>query len=214
MLSAWIGEIGEIDRTFKANRSDVKNFMTLTKDSIRKPYAREPITKARSTSFCGTTNKGEVLNDDTGFRRWWVISINKKIDMSDFIQPENLHQFWVQCHAAVCKNSQCFRLTDEERQQLEERNKEVMELLPAEDELRLRLDFDAPVEKWNWVQPSTLKNLYEFADIAKYDAGTIGKALTNIAKDYPEMRHSKRNGIWKWFVPPAILGTDRFRNTE
>ena len=161
MLSAWIGEIGEIDRTFKANKSDVKNFMTLTKDSIRKPYAREPITKARSTSFCGTTNKDEFLNDDTGFRRWWVIPVNQKIDMGNFTQPDNLHQFWAQCYAAVCENPQCFRLTEEERQQLEERNKEVMEMLPAEDELRLRFDFDAPIEKWNWVQPSVLKNLPE-----------------------------------------------------
>lgn len=214
MLSAWIGEIGEIDRTFKANKSDVKNFMTLTKDSIRKPYAREPITKARSTSFCGTTNKDEFLNDDTGFRRWWVIPVNQKIDMGNFTLPDNLHQFWAQCYAAVCENPQCFRLTEEERQQLEERNKEVMEMLPAEDELRLRFDFDAPIEKWNWVQPSVLKNLPEFADIARYDAVTLGKALTKISKDYPEIKRGKRNGVQKWLIPPAILGTDRFRNTD
>lgn len=214
MLSAWVGEIGEIDRTFKANRSDVKNFMTLTKDSIRKPYAREPVTRARTTSFCGTTNKVEFLNDDTGFRRWWVIPVNQKIDMGDFIQPENLHQFWAQCYAAFCENPQCFRLTDEEQRELEERNKAVMEMLPAEDELRLRLDFEAPESEWFWVQPSALKNLPEFTDIIRYDAVAIGKALAKIAKDFPLMHSGKKHGINKWFIPPAIYGTDRFRNKD
>lgn len=211
MLSAWIGEIGEIDRTFKANKSDVKNFMTLTKDSIRKPYAREPITKARSTSFCGTTNKDEFLNDDTGFRRWWVIPVNQKIDMGNFTLPDNLHQFWAQCYAAVCENPQCFRLTGEERQQLEERNKEVMEMLPAEDELRLRFDLDAPIEKWNWVQPSVLKNLPDY-DVSYYSAKEIGAAIRAIMKDVPEIQHKHSNRGTIYLIPPSINNTDRYRN--
>lgn len=211
MLSAWIGEIGEIDRTFKANKSDVKNFMTLAKDSIRKPYAREPVTTPRSTSFCGTTNKEEFLNDDTGFRRWWVIPVRQKIVMGDFIRPDNLHLFWAQCYAAVCDNSQCFRLTEEERQQLEERNKEVMEMLPAEDELRLRFDFDAPLEKWHWVQPSAFKNLPEY-DVSFYSSKEIGAAIRAIMKDIPEIQRKRSNRGTLYFIPPSINNTDRYRN--
>lgn len=211
MLSAWIGELGEIDRTFRANRSDVKNFMTLTKDSIRKPYAREPVTKPRSTSFCGTTNKAEFLNDDTGFRRWWVIPVNQKIDVGVFAEADNLHQFWSQCYAAFCENPQCFRLTEEERQQLEECNKEVMEMLPAEDELRLRLDFDAPIERWNWVQPSALKNLPEY-DVTSYSAKEIGAAIRIIMKDVPKIRYKHTKKGTMYLIPPSINNTDRFRN--
>jgi len=214
MLSAWIGEIGEIDRTFKANRSDVKNFMTLDKDTIRKPYAREPVTRARITSFCGTTNKDEFLNDDTGFRRWWVIPVHQKIVMGDFIQPDNLHQFWVQCHAAVCDNPRCFRLTEEEQQKLEEKNKEVMEMLPAEEELRLRFDFNAPLETWHWVQPSVLKNIPSYAgyDVSQYSTIIIGKALMKISKDFPNIHQGKKDGVYKWLIPPMISGTDQYRN--
>lgn len=211
MLSAWIGELGEIDRTFRANRSDVKNFMTLTKDSIRKPYAREPVTKARSTSFCGTTNKVEFLNEDSGFRRWWVVSVNEKIVVGDFAEADNLHQFWAQCYAAFCENPQCFRLTEEERQQLEERNKEVMEMLPAEDELRLRLNFDTPLELWHWVQPSALKNLPDY-DVALYSAKEIGAAIRAIMKDVPEIQHKHSNKGTVYFIPPSINNTDRYRN--
>jgi putative DNA primase/helicase len=211
MLSSWIGEIGEVDRTFKANRSDVKNFMTLTKDSIRKPYAREPVTKARATSFCGTTNKAEFLNDDTGFRRWWVIQIQQKISMGYFVQPDNLHQFWSQCYAAYCSNPQCFRLTEEERRELEERNKEVMETLPAEDELRLRLDFEAPLETWRWIQPSALKNLPEY-DVGRYTTQELGAAIRAIMRDVPGIQRKRNKKGTAYFIPPSISNTDRYRN--
>ncbi len=212
-LSAWITEIGEIDRTFTERRSDLKSFMTAEKDKIRKPYAREPVTKARTTSICGTTNKAEFLNDETGSRRWWVVHIPRKIDLDEFVKPKNLSQFWAQCYRANMDDPQCFRLSDEEQNQLEEQNKSVMEMLPAEDELRLRLDFEAPESEWEWVQASVLKNLPEFADISKYDAVTIGKALTKIAEDFPTIRKGKHKGLYKWFIPPAIKKTDRFRNS-
>ena len=50
MLSVWIAEIGEVDRTFKANKSDVKSFITSRDDTIRKPYRMEQVKKARTTS--------------------------------------------------------------------------------------------------------------------------------------------------------------------
>lgn len=211
MLSAWIGEIGEIDRTFKANKSDVKNFMTLDKDTIRKPYAREPVTRARITSFCGTTNKAEFLNDDTGFRRWWVIPVHQKIVMGDFIQPDNLHQFWSQCYVVVHENPQCFRLTEEERKQLEEKNKEVLEMLPAEDELRLRLDFDAPLKIWHWVVPSALRNLPDY-DVDRYTSQELGAAIRAIMRDVPEIQRKHSNKGTAYFIPPSIRNTDRYRN--
>jgi len=214
MLSAWIGEIGEIDRTFKANKSDIKNFMTLDKDTIRKPYAREPVTKARTTSFCGTTNKDEFLNDDTGFRRWWVVKISQsKIDMGNFVDPDNVKQFWGQCYVEICKNSLCYLLTEDERNQLEEANKEVIEMLPAEEELRLRLDFDAPIEKWHWVQPSVIKPLPEYC-VDRYTPKEIGTALTAIMRDVPEIIATRGKKGKKYFIPPTIINTDWYRNTK
>lgn len=212
-LSTWITEIGEIDRTFTERRSDLKSFMTAEKDTIRKPYAREPVTRARTTSICGTTNKEEFLNDETGSRRWWVVHIAGKIDLDAFAMPDNLNQFWAQCYKANEADSKCFRLTDDERAQLEEQNSEVMEMLPAEDELRLRFDFEAPESEWRWVQPAALKNIPGY-DVEQYPANTIGRALSKISKDFPKVHRGKppREKVYKWFIPPFIRGTDEFRN--
>ena len=210
-LSAWITEIGEIDRTFTERRSDLKSFMTAEKDTVRKPYAREPVTRARTTSICGTTNKSEFLNDETGSRRWWVVRIPGKIDLEQFTAPNNLMQFWAQCYKANIDNPKCFRLSDNEKQQLVKQNQSVMELLPAEDELRLRFDFEAPESEWEWVQPAALKNIPEY-DVVQYSAIVIGKALTKISEDFPAIRREKHKGLYKWFIPPAIRETDRFRN--
>jgi len=85
MLSVWIAEIGEVDRTFKANKSDVKSFITSRDDTIRKPYRMEQVKKSRITSFCGTTNKTTFLSDDTGSRRWWVIPVQKRIELGELL---------------------------------------------------------------------------------------------------------------------------------
>ena len=200
-LSSWITEIGEIDQTFTERRSDLKSFMTAEKDTIRKPYAREPTTRARTTSICGTTNKAEFLNGETGYRRWWVIHISGKIDLDDFATEKTLSQFWAQCYAANIRDPCCFRLTDGERKQLEALNQSVTEMLPAEDELRMHFDFNAPETEWHWVQTAALKKSVEY-DVFQYSAITIGKALNKISAEYPQMQHKKTGGHFTWFVPP------------
>ncbi len=212
-LSAWITEVGEIDRTFKENRSDLKNFMTATKDTIRRPYAREPVTKARITSFCGTTNKVQFLTEETGSRRWWVVHIPQKIDLAALWRDVDKHQLWGQAYQMWQDDPLSFRLTGEEVATLKGRNDDMTELLPAEDELRLRFDFEAPESEWAWVQPAALKTIPEY-DVEKYPAAVIGAAIAKIAENVPEIRFKKSHGVRKWFIPPAIQNTDRFRNAE
>ncbi len=202
-LSSWITEIGEIDQTFTERRSDLKSFMTAEKDTIRKPYAREPTTRARTTSICGTTNKSEFLNGETGYRRWWVIHISGKIDLDDFATEKTLSQFWAQCYAANIRDPCCFRLTDSERKQLEALNQSVTEMLPAEDELRMHFDFNAPETEWQWMQTAALKKSVEY-DVSQYSSITIGRALMKIAEEYPMIQRKKVKGNILWLIPPII----------
>jgi hypothetical protein len=214
MLGEWIGEIGELDRTFEANKSDLKNFTTLTKDTIRKPYAREPVTKARITSFCGTTNKEEFLDDDTGARRWWIIRISDVKDMTDFIQKDNLHQFWAQCYETVMADPLCFRLKQIDRNKLVQRNLNFTKMIPCEEELLNRLDFDAPDDQWDWIYPYLLTTMPEY-DVQKQDPRNVGKALIAIMGLFPKIKRGKRTarGIPYW-LPPAVKVTGRNRKPK
>lgn len=203
MLSAWIAEIGEFDRTTRANKSDLKNFMTQDKDTIRKPYAKEPLTKARTTSFCGTTNEERFLNSDTGSRRWWVIHLaaEKTFDFEHILNGVELHQFWLQCYHLFSENAASFRLTDEEKQIMKIRNGVAMETKPAEDELMAWMDFDASKEKW--VELTASDFIIQNPIFDRYTPKEIGAALSSLKKNYyPELqvRHGKKGNIW--FMPP------------
>ena len=211
MLSVWIAEVGEIDRTFKANKSDIKSFITSRDDRIRKPYRIEPITKARTTSFCGTTNKNVFLNDDTGSRRWWVVHVANRINLNGFLDGDNLQQFWSQCYSEFRNNPNCFRLTDSEMDDLKKRNKEATEMLPSEEELRNRFDFEAPVEQWHWSIASALATIPSYA-VSKYTDSEIRKALYRIAEDDSRIRMKRGSQGNSFFVPPPKSNVDRYGN--
>lgn len=212
LLSVWIAEFGECDRTFGADRSDIKNFITSPTDTIRKPYRREPVTAARHTAFAGTTNKEKFLTVNTGSRRWWVIHISQKIEMQEFSQPDNLHQFWIQCFTAYKNNPNCFRLSDNELSEVMKRNSTQREPVQGEMEILARLNFKAPVDSWVWVQPTALKSLPEF-NVFRLDAKTIGNALTVIRQDHPEIEKRRRHGRMEYLLPPSII-TDRYGTTQ
>ena len=80
--------------------------------------------------------------------------------IGEFAKEENLLQFWSQCYHEFCINKNCFRLSDAEMETLKEWNRDSMELLPSEEELRNRFDFEAPESEWNWTTASALKIIY------------------------------------------------------
>jgi predicted P-loop ATPase len=89
----WCAEHGEIE--YAINQKDVsrlKAFLTQTEDTFRSPYERRSITRKRTFVVCGTTNKLHFLNDPTGNRRFWVVTIERKIDIN-FISV-NRDEIW------------------------------------------------------------------------------------------------------------------------
>ena len=74
--SRWITELGELDSTLKHEQSALKGFLTSNIDTYRMPYAKASTTMPRRTSFCGTVNPQEFLNDETGSRRFWVVNVD------------------------------------------------------------------------------------------------------------------------------------------
>jgi putative DNA primase/helicase len=68
-------EIAELDAFQRSESSAVKNVLTKSTDTLRKPYATLPEEFPRQCVFVGTTNEEGYLKDPTGNRRYWPVKV-------------------------------------------------------------------------------------------------------------------------------------------
>lgn len=196
-----ITELGELDATLKKEQTEIKAFLTKPLDSYRLPYAASETDVTRRTSFCATVNDDKFLKDETGSRRFFTVPlthIDKKTLFS--LSAEWWWQLWFQVYALYKEAPKGFRLTDEERAQLERDNMGFQALLPFETEVREVLDWSLPVEKWEWWRAS------EFIPfVQKASASQIGKVFARLYNESCKKRVGEEKAISS-FTPtnPAI----------
>ena len=94
----WIIELAELASTKRSDVETVKTFLSKREDTYRAAYARRVATFPRQCVFFGTTNEQEFLRDRTGNRRFWPITVEKKLDR-DALSKE-VDQIWAE--ALVC----------------------------------------------------------------------------------------------------------------
>jgi predicted P-loop ATPase len=68
--------------TTKKDCGDLKKWFSKRDDNFRKPYEAETKTYLRSHIYVASCNEDAFLTDPTGDRRYWVIPINKVIDIA------------------------------------------------------------------------------------------------------------------------------------
>jgi predicted P-loop ATPase len=134
-VSCWIGELGEIESTFKSDINALKAFITLPKDNYRVPYGRIADKLPRRTSFIGTCNSDEYLIDETGNRRYWTVPINERMDL-EALEKFDMLQLYLQIDEEAKINIQGFRLTPEEITELSERNGHHEKSMKGEQEIK------------------------------------------------------------------------------
>ena len=198
--NCWIAELGELDSTLKREQSALKAFLTSKTDTYRQPYARVQTKKPRRTSFCATVNPQEFLNDETGSRRYWVVK-PKQIDVERLkaLSQEWLMQLWVQVYEQFyLKNPQGFRLTAEEREQLQRDNAQYSKPLPGEIELYDSLEWNYPVSKWNWYRTTTIKQALNLP----VTAAQLGKVLTKLASNDSRIQMKAPKNQKQYLLPP------------
>lgn len=132
--SYWITELGEVESTLRQDVEKLKAFVTSATDEYRLPYAKNDTKQARRTSLCATCNSDEFLIDQTGNRRFFTVPVDK-IDL-DRLNKLNALQLWKQIQLVSKSNLQGFRLTDQERQELANRNLKHKKLIKGEAEVR------------------------------------------------------------------------------
>jgi len=142
--SCWIGELSELDGTFKKSHiAPIKAFITNVVDIIRCPFARKNTQFFRRSVYAATVNEKEFLVDDTGNRRWWTIEIesinnNHSIDMK---------QLWAEIYD-IWKNGEQSWLTPKEEEILNNSNEAHEKVDPFFEMLHLHYDMECPARRW------------------------------------------------------------------
>jgi hypothetical protein len=179
-ISCWIGELGEIESTFKSDISSLKAFITRAKDNERMPYGRAAEDIPRRTSFIGTCSSDEYLVDETGNRRFWTVPVDERMDL-EALKDLDMLQLYLQIDESAKNNIQGFRLTPEENKTLAERNSRHEKPIKAEYEVR---DILFRGEKENLVyEEMTITEFKELYPVLKiYGVNQISTALKKCGK--------------------------------
>lgn len=210
--SKWITELGEIGRTIKAKEmNSLKAFISSSIDEYRQPYGATSVSYPRMTSLCGTSNDIDYLVDETGNRRFWTVTLSKRIDISsETFRSFDSQQLWAQIAVIVeeererlkCGYDRVFRLTQDEYQKLNEKNVHHMKSLPGEDEVRDIFE-RAAQPNVNGISYAYKKmTVSEFIEIhnLKYSSAQIGRVFKAIG-----IIQHKSNGNRFYHLPYKIF---------
>lgn len=182
---AWFAELGEVGGTFsKKNNDTLKSFITAKVDEIRRPYGHEAEITCRRTVFIATVNDEKFLADETGSRRWWVVNISEEIDWIALEKIDSF-QFWKQIETYAKADPQSFRLTKQEREDLQKRNGMYEKNIPAENEVAdifAKAKTAPNLYKWCWLTTSDFAMHHE--RLSRYSDEILGRAITRVIKKY------------------------------
>lgn len=173
IVTVWIPELGELETTLRGDIEQIKNLITSAKDQYRPPYARSDVVSPRRANLAATCNTVDFLVDQTGNRRFWTIPV-ESVDLDALNQLDSL-QLWAQVYEQYHHDKSGFRLTPEEREQLEQRNGTHRKLLKGEAEI-LDILGSAEDNQWTDTTVANFKACYRVLD--RYSVEQIGKVLS------------------------------------
>lgn len=189
---------GEIDSTLKREQSALKAFITRPLDRIRFPYAAAESELPRATSMCGTVNPDKFLNDPTGARRYWIVSVDNIAKNTLFsLDDEQIKWIWGYAYHLYKENPDSFRLSDSDLEALERRNRGYNCELKYEAEVLELLDFNLPVKDWSEITPARLAGFLG----GKVTANQVGRILTKLAIDDERIAKERNRHSTAYIVP-------------
>lgn len=125
LRGVWGVEFAELDSLRKSEVTACKAFLTRRDDHYRPSYGRNEIDAPRQCVFSGTTNAAAFLNDPTGSRRFWVVSVGQ-INIKAL--QEDRDQIWAEAFARYTRGERWFLDAD-----LEQERASVAESFEIED---------------------------------------------------------------------------------
>lgn len=95
MQRSWIVVSDEGHAMKKSDFEALKDFLTRTEDTYRRPYARQPLTFKRRAVVWSTTNDETFLRNEVGNRRFLVVRCEDGVDF-DVMDQEYVDQVWAE----------------------------------------------------------------------------------------------------------------------
>ena len=116
LYGKWIVELPELDATRTTNVEALKRFFSQQEDHVRPVYMRLSMRYLRQTVFAGTTNPMGFLNDPTGERRYWPLSVKRTTPIDVEYVTQNRDQIWAQAKSLFSpSNHETYCLSDAEK---------------------------------------------------------------------------------------------------
>ena len=165
----WAIELAELDSLSSADTGRVKAFLSIERDTFRAPYERGTHEYPRSCVFVGTCNESAYLQDVTGGRRFWPLTVGN-IDLIALVQDRE--QIWAEA-VHYYKQGEPWHLTFEE------------EILAKEEQDNRRIEdpMEAPIGAYLATRPDTTieEVLREALDMKAYRANSsYGRKVSQI----------------------------------
>lgn len=200
--SYFICELGEAGSSL-SQVDWLKRFITNPTDEIRPPYGMKAKVSPRLTTFFLTINDLCFLRD-TENRRYWTVQI-KDFALNE-INNINFGKMWAEVYRMYLNNPVGFRLTVDERKQLQKINSDFRIYTREEQVLRDAYDWEQPVEDWK--EKTSTEIATEVLEITgqRISPQKIGKALAGFGYSKESEKYQKRilDGKTLYLVPKVI----------
>lgn len=206
MRGKLVGEINELRGLQTKDEQSINAFITRRFDEWVPKYMEKSRKLPRRIIFIGTTNKKEILGDETGKRRWLPIRV-EFADLEAIIRDRD--QLWAEGREIFRKEGLCFQ---EAEALAPEVHKEYAVTDPWEnviyDWCRLPVDIDgnSPLAKGYVTMTEIMRDALHIE--TKNMKGNDGKRIAKILKGAGYDRVKKRMGgrtDWVWRTPGGDL---------
>lgn len=99
LAGKWILEIGELAGMKRADVEGIKTFLSKQADDYRPSYGRRLLSFPRQCVFGGTSNRDDFLQDATGARRFWPVTVKNASRMWAEMTKDYVDQVWAEADA-------------------------------------------------------------------------------------------------------------------
>lgn len=192
LIGVWVWEVNEFGSTSrKADREQLKQFLTTDTVKVRKAYARADTTGQAMSSFIGTANnESGLLNDPTGSRRFMTVHLSA-IDWQRYTSQIDVDQVWAQAYTQYL-SGEPWELTPDEKILADEINEGYRSVDLVEEAISRYFEIDAAQTQWKL---STLEIVEVLKDVTRgnlrsgqeLDARRLASALTKLGLDRPKL---------------------------